>query len=59
MEVGGYVRENHMTYQHDYRISNPDDPWRREWGTGSVIAALVSIVIMAGIVAYGAMQALT
>jgi hypothetical protein len=48
-----------MTYQHDYRISNPNDPWQREWGTGSVIAALVSIVIMAGIVAYGAMQALT
>jgi hypothetical protein len=48
-----------MTYQHDYRISNPNDPWRREWGTGSAIAALVSIVIMAGIVAYGAMQALT
>jgi hypothetical protein len=46
-----------MTYQTDYRISNPNDPWRREWGTG--IAALVSIVIMAGIVAYGAMQALT
>jgi hypothetical protein len=48
-----------MTYQHDYRISNPDDPWRREWGTDSGIAALVSIMIMAGIVAYGAMQALT
>jgi hypothetical protein len=44
-----------MAYQENDRIRNPDDPWQREWGTGSVIASLVSIVIMVGIVAYGAM----
>jgi hypothetical protein len=42
-----------MTYQ-DPVVRNPDDPWRREWGTGSVIATIVAIVIMAGIIAYGA-----
>jgi hypothetical protein len=41
-----------MTYQ-DPVVSNPNDPWRREWGTGSVIATIVAIVIMAGIIAYG------
>jgi hypothetical protein len=35
-------------------VRNPDDPWHREWGTGSVIAAIVAVVIMAGIIAYGA-----
>jgi len=35
-------------------VTNPNDPWRREWGTGSVIATIVAIVIMAGIIAYGA-----
>jgi hypothetical protein len=44
-----------MTYQHDERIMNPNDPWQREWGGGSVIVSLVSIMFMAGIVAYGAM----
>jgi hypothetical protein len=34
-------------------VRNPNDPWRREWGTGSVIATIVAIVIMAGIIAYG------
>jgi hypothetical protein len=41
-----------MTYQ-DPVVRNPNDPWRREWGTGSVIATIVAIVIMAGIIAYG------
>jgi hypothetical protein len=41
-----------MTYQ-DPVVSNPNDPWRREWGTGSVITTIVAIVIMAGIIAYG------
>ena len=38
----------------DGLVRNPNDPWRREWGTGSVIAIIVAIVIMAGIIAYGA-----
>ena len=41
-----------MTYQ-DPVVRNPDDPWGREWGTGSVIATLIAIMIMAGIIAYG------
>ena len=41
-----------MTHQ-DPVVSNPNDPWRREWGTGSVIATIVAIMIMAGIIAYG------
>jgi hypothetical protein len=41
-----------MTYQ-DPVVRNPNDPWRREWGTGSVIVTIVAIVIMAGIIAYG------
>ena len=46
-----------MTYRDNDRIKNPDDPWHREWGIGSIIASLVAIVIMAGILAYGATQA--
>ena len=46
-----------MTYQENERIKNPDDPWQREWGTGSVIASAVAILIMAGILAYGATRA--
>ena len=38
-------------------IRNPNDPWQREWGAGSVIAATLAIVIMAGILAYGATRA--
>ena len=38
-----------MTYRDNDRIRNPDDPWHREWGIGSIIASLVAIVIMAGI----------
>ena len=41
-----------MTHQ-DPVVSNPNDPWRREWGTGSVITTIIAIVIMAGIIAYG------
>jgi hypothetical protein len=41
-----------MTYQ-DPVVRNPNDPWGREWGIGSVIATIVAIVIMAGIIAYG------
>ena len=29
-------------------VRNPNDPWRREWGTGSVITTIIAIVIMAG-----------
>jgi hypothetical protein len=45
-----------MTYPDPYndRISNPDDPWNRQWGGGSAIAEIVAIVIIAGIIAYGA-----
>jgi hypothetical protein len=43
-----------MAYQDDDRITNPDDPYDREWGTGSVITVIAAIVIMAGIVAYEA-----
>jgi hypothetical protein len=43
-----------MAYQDDDRITNPDDPYGREWGIGSVITAIAAIVIMAGIVAYEA-----
>jgi hypothetical protein len=38
-------------------VRNPNDPWHREWGTGSAIATIVAIVIMAGIIAYGASTA--
>jgi hypothetical protein len=44
-----------MTYHDADRIMNPNDPWQREWGAGSVIVSLVSILCMAGIVAYSAM----
>ena len=45
-----------MTHQESDNASvrNPNDPWHREWGTGSVIATITAIVIMAGIIAYGA-----
>lgn len=46
-----------MTYQDNDRIRNPNDPWQREWGTGSAIAGVVAVVIMAGILAYGATRA--
>ena len=38
----------------DGSVRNPNDPWHREWGTSSVTATIVAIVIMAGIIAYGA-----
>ena len=41
-----------MAYQDD-RITNPDDPYDREWGIGSALKVIVAILIMAGIVAYG------
>jgi hypothetical protein len=43
-----------MAYQDDDRITNPDDPYDRQWGTGSVITVIVASVIMVGIIAYGA-----
>ena len=46
-----------MTYRDNGRIRNPDDPWHREWGIGSIIVSLVAIVVVAGILAYGATQA--
>ena len=42
-----------MAYQDD-RITNPDDPYDREWGIGSALNVIVAILIMAGIVAYEA-----
>ena len=41
-----------MPYQDD-RITNPDDPYDREWGTNTAVTAIVAILIMAGIVADG------
>src|SRR6516165_5675907 len=41
------------------RIKNPDDPYNREWGTGSVITVIVAIVIMAGIIAFEATKTVT
>jgi hypothetical protein len=35
-------------------VTNPNDPYHREWGSGSVTATIVAIVIMVGIIAYGA-----
>ena len=46
-----------MTFDRDNTVRNPNDPWHREWGTGSVITSLVVIVIVAGILAYGATKA--
>jgi hypothetical protein len=45
-----------MTYRDpdNGSVRNPNDPWHREWGPSSVIATIVAIVIMAGIIAYGA-----
>jgi hypothetical protein len=43
-----------MTYHDEDRIRNPNDPWQREWGTGSMITILVAVAIMAGIIVYGA-----
>ena len=43
-----------MTYPDPDPIRNPDDPWNRQWGSGSVITSIVVIVILAGIIAYGA-----
>jgi hypothetical protein len=40
-------------------IRNPDDPWNRQWGSGSVITSVVVIVILAGIIAYGAAKTST
>jgi hypothetical protein len=37
-----------MTYRDNDRIRNPDDPWHRQWGIGSIIVSLVAIVVMAG-----------
>jgi hypothetical protein len=46
-----------MTYLDNDRIKNPNDPWQREWGAGSMVIGIVTIVIMAGILAYGATKA--
>ena len=48
-----------MTYPDPYndRITNPDDPYDREWGTGTAVTVIVAILIMAGIVAYEASTA--
>ena len=45
-----------MAYQDD-RITNSDDPYDREWGTGTAVTVIVAILIMAGIVAYEASTA--
>ena len=41
-----------MAYQDNDRITNPDDPYDREWGIGSALKVIVAILIMSGIVAY-------
>jgi len=38
-------------------VTNPNDPYHREWGSGSVTATIVAIAIMVGIIAYGATTA--
>jgi hypothetical protein len=43
-----------MAYQDDDRIRNPNDPWQREWNTGTAVTAIVAVLIMAVIVAYEA-----
>ena len=50
-----------MTYRDPYNepVRNPDDPWKREWGTGSMVAGIAAIVIMAGIISYGASRTST
>jgi hypothetical protein len=48
-----------MTYPDPDPIRNPDDPWNRQWGSGSVITGIVAIVILAGIIAYGATKTAT
>ena len=48
-----------MTYPDPDPIRNPDDPWNRQWGSGSVITGIVAIVIIAGIIAYGATKTTT
>jgi hypothetical protein len=48
-----------MMYADPDPIRNPDDPWNREWGGDSVITGIVAIVIMVGIIAYGASRAET
>jgi hypothetical protein len=45
-----------MAYQDD-RITNPNDPYDREWGIGSALNVIVAILIMAGMVAYEASTA--
>ena len=39
-------------------VTNPNDPYHRAWGSGSVTATIVAIVIMVGIIAYGATTAI-
>jgi hypothetical protein len=34
-------------------VTNPNDPWHREWGSGSVTVTIVAVVIMVGIITYG------
>jgi hypothetical protein len=45
-----------MTYpdSRNDHITNPDDPYDREWGIGSALNVIVAVLIMAGIVAYEA-----
>ena len=45
-------QEVSMTHPDPYndRISNPGDPWNREWGTRGMLIGIVAIVIMAVIV---------
>jgi hypothetical protein len=51
--------ESSMTYPDPDPIRNPDDPWNRQWGSGTVITGIVAIVILAGIIAYGATKTAT
>jgi hypothetical protein len=38
-------------------VTNPNDPCHRGWGSGSATATIVAMVIMIGIIAYGATTA--
>jgi hypothetical protein len=46
-----------MTHQYpdnELLVSNPNDPWHREWGTSSAMIAIVAVMAIASIIAYGA-----
>jgi len=38
----------------DIYITNPNDPYQREWGIGSIVTTMAVAVVIAGIVTYEA-----